>query len=77
MATKSKVKTSAVYDWRTTDQQEIDRRKIRAQEERFLISNKDPKFPIFSTFKVASPSIISTSPGGTGNADTRWLRANW
>lgn len=61
MATKSKIKTSAVYDWRTTDQQEIDRRKIRAQEERFLISNKDPKFPIFSTFKVASPSGMTYS----------------
>ncbi len=56
MAKNTKIKISAVYDWRTTDQEEIDRRKARAQEEGFVVSNPTPKHPVFSNFKVQSPS---------------------
>ncbi len=43
-------------DWRTTDEQEIERRQLRAKEERFQIVNSTPNHPIFSTFQVASGS---------------------
>ena len=43
-------------DWRTTDQDEINRRIVRAKEEAHQISNLDPRYPIFSTFGIASPS---------------------
>ncbi|SPE58517.1 conserved hypothetical protein [Verrucomicrobia bacterium] len=43
-------------DWRTTDEDEINRRRERAQTEDFSISNRDPRHPIFSNFLVESPS---------------------
>ena len=43
-------------DWRTTDQDEINRRIQRAIEEDHKVSNLAPSQPIFSTFGVASPS---------------------
>jgi hypothetical protein len=47
-------KAPAAHDWRTTDLDEIARRKIRAQEARFRIVNTDPRQPIHSTFDVHS-----------------------
>lgn len=44
----------ATYDWRTTDQDEIARRVIRAQEAGFRIVNTDPRHPVHSTFQVHS-----------------------
>jgi SNF2 family DNA or RNA helicase len=46
----------SLHDWRTTDEQEIARRRLRAQAERFAISNCDPTHPIFSNFRVKSGS---------------------
>jgi len=43
-------------DWRTTDQDEILRRVQRARDEKHSISNVHPEHPIFSTFRVQSPS---------------------
>lgn len=43
-------------DWRTTDTDEIARRRLRAREERHRITNLHPAHPIFSTFAVRSPS---------------------
>ncbi len=43
-------------DWRTTDDHEILKRRLRARDERHHISNLDPRYPIFSNFKVRSPS---------------------
>ncbi len=43
-------------DWRTTDADEIAKRKLRAREERHRIENIDPHHPIFSNFAVKSPS---------------------
>ena len=45
-------------DWRTTDQQEVERRRERAREERPRVVNRDPRHPIFSNFDVHSPSGV-------------------
>lgn len=44
------------HDWRTTDEDEINRRRLRAREEHFVIRNRDARFPVFSTFSVGSGS---------------------
>lgn len=44
------------YDWRTTDEDEIERRRLRAMEEQPCIRNLDATHPIFSNFDVHSPS---------------------
>lgn len=49
-------KVPQVYDWRTTDEEEVQRRRLRAQAERFRITNADARYPIFSNFRVQSPS---------------------
>jgi superfamily II DNA or RNA helicase len=43
-------------DWRTTDQDEINRRILRAREEKFVIRNLAPRHPVFSDFEVQSQS---------------------
>ncbi len=43
-------------DWRTTDQDEILRRVQRARDEKHTVSNLNPEHPVFSNFRVASPS---------------------
>ena len=43
-------------DWRTTDAEEILRRQVRAREEQHGIENLGPEHPVFSNFRVASPS---------------------
>lgn len=44
------------HDWRTTDEDEVNRRRKRAGEESFTIRNRDSRFPIFSNFTVKSGS---------------------
>ncbi len=46
----------SLHDWRTTDEQEIARRRLRARVEGFAIANRDPVHPIFSNFRVRSGS---------------------
>ena len=48
-----------VDDWRTTDQDEITRRRLRAREEAPLIINRNARFPIFSDFEVHSQSGVT------------------
>ena len=43
-------------DWRTTDADELAKRRLRAREERHRITNLDPAHPVFSNFDVQSPS---------------------
>ena len=43
-------------DWRTTDQDEINRRIQRARDEKHSITNLHPEHPVFSNFRVVSPS---------------------
>ena len=51
-----KPKLPAPTDWRTTDEDELLKRRIRAAEETFRISNLDPAHPVFSNFEVCSSS---------------------
>ncbi len=46
-------------DWRTTDQDEVNRRILRAREEQPAIRNLDPRHPIFSNFEVKSRSGLA------------------
>lgn len=43
-------------DWRTTDADELAKRRLRAREEKFRIANLDPIHPVFSNFEVRSQS---------------------
>src|SRR3974390_998601 len=47
------------HNWRTTDEDEINRRRARARTEEFRISNVDPRHPIFSNFRVQSGSGLT------------------
>jgi hypothetical protein len=49
------------HNWRTTDEDEINRRRARARTEEFRISNADPRHPIFSDFRVRSGSGLTYS----------------
>jgi len=49
------------HDWRTTDEEEINRRRARAQSEQFEISNVTPIHPVFSNFRVKSGSGLTYS----------------
>jgi ERCC4-related helicase len=49
-------KLNRSFDWRTTDQQEIQLRQQRARDEQPAIRNLDPAWPIFSRFEVNSKS---------------------
>ncbi|MGE3312912.1 MAG: SNF2-related protein [Limisphaerales bacterium] len=51
---KKTLSAPSAHDWRTTDQDEVTRRQIRAKEGRFRIVNTDPRHPIHSTFHVHS-----------------------
>ena len=44
------------HDWRTSDQDEINRRILRAREEKPYIRNLTPKHSVFSNFEVHSLS---------------------
>ncbi len=65
MARKSKlsseIEVPSPHDWRTTDADEINRRRLRAREESFRITNADPAHPIFSNFRVQSASGMTYS----------------
>src|SRR6058998_4067161 len=65
MATTSKktdgLKIPSPHDWRTTDADEINKRRLRAREESFTIANIDPQHPIFSNFHVKSGSGLTYS----------------
>jgi len=52
-------KIPSPHDWRTTDLDEINKRRLRGREEAFTISNLDPRHPIFSNFRVQSRSGMS------------------
>ena len=49
------------HDWRTTDEDEVNRRRLRAREEFFAIRNLDARFPVFSNFSVGSGSGLTYS----------------
>ena len=45
------------HNWRTTDEDEINRRRARARTEEFRIANAEPHHPIFSNFRVQSAAV--------------------
>ena len=49
------------HNWRTTDEDEVNRRRARARTEEFRIANTDPRQPIFSNFRVQSGSGLTYS----------------
>ena len=49
------------HNWRTTDQDEINRRRQRARTEEFRVSNMDARHPVFSNFRVRSGSGLTYS----------------
>jgi hypothetical protein len=54
-------KLPSAHDWRTTDEEEVEPRRIRAHTERFTIRNLDPRHPIFSNFRIGSGSGLDYS----------------
>jgi hypothetical protein len=42
-----KIKLPPAHDWRTTDADEINKRRQRAREESFIITNLTPAHPLF------------------------------
>src|SRR6266851_8114047 len=63
MAKKSSqdIEVPSPHNWRTSDEDEINRRRLRAQTEEFRISNTDARHPIFSNFRVQSGSGLTYS----------------
>ena len=55
----SEITLPPVHDWRTTDEDEINRRRLRAREGSFVIRNSDARFPVFSSFSVGSGSGLT------------------
>jgi superfamily II DNA or RNA helicase len=55
------IEVPSAHNWRTTDEDELNRRRLRARTEEFRISNADPRYPIFSNFRVKSGSGLTYS----------------
>src|SRR6266545_4561231 len=64
----SQIKVPLLHDWRTSDDDEIARRRLRAKTEAARITNLDPSHTIFSNFAVRSTS------GMTYTVEIRSLR---
>ena len=58
---KSQPIVPSQHNWRTTDEEEINRRRARAQTEEFQISNAAPSHAVFSNFQVKSRSGLTYS----------------
>ena len=58
---RKKIKIPPQHDWRTTDADEINKRQLRAREEKFEIRNLDPQHPVYSNFEVNSGSGLRYS----------------
>ena len=56
-----KITIPPAHDWRTTDADEINRRRLRAQTERFVIRNPDAGEPVFTSFRVESATGMTYS----------------
>jgi superfamily II DNA or RNA helicase len=59
--TNQSIAAPSMHDWRTTDADEINRRRWRAQTGSFQIRNLEARHPIFSNFQVGSASGLSYS----------------
>ena len=56
-----KSRCPSAHNWRTTDEDEINRRRVRARTESFSIANTEPAHPVFSNFRVQSGSGLTYS----------------
>ncbi len=54
--TPPQLQVPALHNWRTTDDDEVNRRRIRARTDEFRILNDTPQHPVFSNFRVSSAS---------------------
>jgi superfamily II DNA or RNA helicase len=54
-----KSKVPSIHNWKTTDEEEIARRRLRAHTEQMRVRNLDPRYPVFSSFAVKSASGLS------------------
>src|SRR5712671_1610256 len=59
MVKRPGIEVPSIHNWRTTDEDEINRRRLRAQTEEFRITNANPRHPVFSNFKVNSGSGLT------------------
>jgi superfamily II DNA or RNA helicase len=59
--TRAEVTVPSIHNWRTTDEEEVNCRRLRARTEPFVIQNSDPAHPIFSNFRVKSGSGLTYS----------------
>ena len=48
-------------NWRTTDEDETNRRRLRAREEALKVANLQPGHPLFSDFRVTSAKPPATT----------------
>ncbi|HWH68353.1 MAG TPA: DEAD/DEAH box helicase, partial [Candidatus Sulfotelmatobacter sp.] len=53
------IEVPSMHNWRTTDEDEINRRRLRARTEEFRVANTDASQPIFSNFRVKSGSGLT------------------
>ena len=58
---RKKIEVPSPHDWRTTDADEINKRRLRAHEEKFQIHNLDAQHPVYSNFQVNSKSGLRYS----------------
>ncbi len=54
-----RAKMPSIHNWRTSDEEEIIKRRYRAQTESLKVQNLDPQYPIFSNFAVKSGSGLT------------------
>src|SRR5437588_8375829 len=57
----AQLEVPSLHNWRTTDQEEINRLRMRAQTETIRIANMDPRHPVFSNFRIQSGSGLTYS----------------
>jgi superfamily II DNA or RNA helicase len=55
------LKLPSIHNWRTTDADEITKRRYRARTESLRVKNLDPRHPIYSNFAVKSGSGLTYS----------------
>lgn len=60
----AKPKMLPEHDWRTSDADELLKRRLRAQDEVFKVTNLSPDHPVYSNFRF----ISSNSAGSISNS---------
>jgi hypothetical protein len=58
---QSEIEVPPAHDWRTTDTDEINKRRLRARAESLRVTEMGGAHPIFANFQVSSGSGLSYS----------------